>query len=323
MKTESPPRGIVRKAKWYWGVCAFVGLALTILVNGAHAKQVMPDPNTWTAVTVAVIPPVMFAALFEGYFLARRAVSVNVLRMVKVSIVVLGGASFAISYTTIAYFIQRRHGDLPVWTAWVMPGLLDLFIAVSAYVVYVLSKHGTDTVEAAPKVKTSSRLRRIADAATNRFEAALDVPEKPQVNELVEVRGGSVEPSLNLIETSVEPSPNSPVEVAEPFTEPFVESSEEVTAPSPKPSVKSSSKSSPIVLVDESLAPFMDAAQDMVSRRVVARKTMVELAQVIREIEAGKSNNAVKQSLGVSPSTTEAVRAAWAEWRREHRLVAV
>ena len=48
-----------------------------------------------------------------------------------------------------------------------------------------------------------------------------------------------------------------------------------------------------------------------------------ELAAVIREVENGKTNNAVKQSLGVSPSTTEAVRAAWSTWQNRRELVGV
>lgn len=274
-----------RAARVYWSVCALTGLALTVLVNGAHAKQIMPDPNTWTAVAVSVIPPLMFAALFEGFFLARRAVPPTVLRMVKASIFVLGGASFAISYTTIAYFIQRRHDDLPVWTAWVMPGLLDLFVAVSTYVVYVLS-----AVEAR-KSKSAPRWRRLADAVTARAEAALATPASLQAAPLVEARGGSAEPVAD-----------APTEPAKPSAEPATTPAVEVRKPAAKPSVKS--------LVEPELEPFMDTAQRLVDGGVVVRKTAVELARIIAAVEEGKSDNAIKNLGLASASTAAKVRLA-------------
>lgn len=280
-----------RAARVYWSVCALTGLALTVLVNGAQAKRVMPDPNTWTAVVVAVIPPLMFAALFEGFFLARRVVPPTVLRMVKASILVLGGASFAISYTTIAYFIQRRHDDLPVWTAWVMPGLLDLFVAVSAYVVYVLSKHAAQIPQTSTASSTSSRWRRLADAATARAEAALIVPASLQADPLVEVHGGSTEPVAD-----------APVEATTPSVKNSVKYVVEARKSAAKPSVK--------VSVDASLEPFMEAARRMVEQGVVARKSAIELARIIAAIEDGRSDNAIKSAGLASASTASKVRIA-------------
>lgn len=276
-----------RAARVYWSVCALTGLALTVLVNGAHAKQVMPDPNTWTAVVVAVIPPLMFAALFEGFFLARRAVPPTVLRMVKASILVLGGASFAISYTTIAYFIQRRHDDLPTWTTWVMPGLLDLFVAVSAYVVYVLSKHSIQAPQTSTAPSTSSRWRRLADAATARAEAALATPTSLQAEPLMEVRGGSTEPVAD-----------APTEPAKPSAEPVVKTPRTRTKPAAKPSV------------DAALEPYMEAAERMVAESVVVRKSAAELARVIAAIDTGMTDNAIKSAGIASASTAAKVRLA-------------
>lgn len=291
MKGSTPMAVPTRAAKVYWTLCALMGLALTVLVNGAHAKQVMPDPNTWTAVVVAVIPPLMFAALFEGFFLARRVVPPTVLRMVKASILVLGGASFAISYTTIAYFIQRRHDDLPAWTAWVMPGLLDLFVAVSAYVVYVLSKHSIQTPQTSTAPSTSSRWRRLADAATARAEAALATPASSQVQALAEVRGGAVEFVADAPVEAATPS-------AEPATTPAVETPRTRTKPAPKPSI------------EPELEPFMDTAQKLVDEAVVARKTAVELARVVAAIDRGLTDNAIKASGIASASTARKVRLA-------------
>lgn len=285
-KNPVPMTVPTRAARIYWTLCALVGLALTVLVNGAHAKQVMPDPNTWTAVVVAVIPPLMFAALFEGFFLARRVVPPTVLRMVKASIVVLGGASFAISYTTIAYFIQRRHDDLPAWTAWVMPGLLDLFVAVSAYVVYVLSKHSVQAPQTSTTPSTSS-WRRLVDAATARAEAALIIPASLQAEPFVEVRGGTAEPVAD-----------APMEPAKPSTTSAVETPRTRTKPFAKPSV------------DPELEPFMETAQRLADGGVVARKTATELARVIAAIDRGLTDNAIKASGIASASTAAKVRLA-------------
>lgn len=302
-----------RAAKWYWGTCAIVGLALTILVNGAHAKAVMPDPNTWTAVVVAVIPPIMFAALFEGFFLARRTVPVSVLRVVKASVVVLGGASFAISYTTIAYFIQRRHGELPEWTAWVMPGLLDLFVAVSAYVVYVLSKHAA--VEASETAKPS-RWAKIGGNLMTRAE------------QLTEPKT-SVEPSAEGLKTPTE----TPVSgVTEPLTDPSVEALETSTTPSVEPSAeefveplktpaKVSAKPSPRALetveepLSEELLAVMDEAREMEVADLVRGKSAIDYARIVAALDANWSPTRIKNEHGYSHGTTAKVAA----FRAEHR----
>lgn len=293
--TETPTRA----AKWYWGLCAFVGGVLTLTVNVAHGMGIVPASHTVPAGMVAAVPPAMTIALFEGYFIAKRCVPKHVLRMVLTAVVVLGGAAFSISYTSIAMFLNRQPGDLPEWTGWVIPALLDIFVIVSAYVLYVLSKHAETAVE----VPKSSRWRRLADAATNRMEAALTVPVEPQVETFVEARGGFAEPPVDSSTKAAEPATEASMEPPEPFVE-------EPTKPSVKPTVevkKTSTKPS----TNSELEPFMDAAKRMVAKGVVARKSAVELAQVIAAIDNGMTDNAIKSAGIASASTAAKVRVAW------------
>lgn len=311
-EVQRPP---TRAAKVYWGTCAIVGLALTILVNGAHAKAVMPDPNTWTAVVVAVIPPIMFAALFEGFFLARRTVPVKVLRVVKASIVVLGGASFAISYTTIAYFIQRRHGDLPEWTAWVMPGLLDLFVAVSAYVVYVLSKHAAVEVTESAK---SSRWAKIGGNMMTRVEqltepkASVEVSANPSVEPLKTPVSTVTEP---LTDPSVEPLKTPPPPSVEPSAEEFVEALETPAKVSAKPA-PFTEPAAVEPLTEEELAAMNEASR-MKTADLVRGKSVIDYARIIAALDGGWSPTKIKNTHGYSHGTTAKV----SSFRAEHRAL--
>ncbi|WP_074340991.1 hypothetical protein [Mycobacteroides abscessus] len=293
MKESAPMLSVVptRAARVYWTLCAVVGGVLTVLVNVAHGLGMVPAPHTVPAGLVSAVPSLMTIALFEGYFIAKRCAPQRVLRVVMGAVIVLGGAAFSISYTSIAMFLNRQSGDLPKWTGWVMPALLDIFVVVSAYVLYVLSKHSIQTPQTSTAPSTSNRWRRLADAATARAEAALATPTSLQAEPLVEVRAGSTEPVSDAPTEAVAPS-------AEPATTPAVETPRTRTKPAAKPSV------------DASLEPFIDTAQRLVDGGVVARKTAVELARVIRGIEQGMTDNAIKSAGIASASTASKVRLA-------------
>lgn len=274
-----------RIARMYWAMLTVVGIVLTVTINAAHAKGALNAHGTWTSAVVAAAPPLMFAALWEGYFLARRSVPQGVLRLVTAAVLVLGGAAFAVSYVSIAQFINGDVLTLPRWAGWSLPAMFDTFVAVSAYVLHVLLKHGTQSTVG----KVASRWRRLADAATARAEAALATPASSQADRLVEVRGGTREPVME-----------TPTEAVKPATTPAVETPRTRTKPSAKP------------VVEPELEPFMDAAQWLVDEGVVARKTATELARVIRGIEQGMTDNAIKSAGIASASTVSKVRAALA-----------
>lgn len=283
MKGSAPMTVPTRAARVYWSVLTVIGIALTVTINAVHAKGALNAHGTWTSAVVAAAPPLMFAALWEGYFLARRSVPQAVLRLVTAAVLILGGAAFAVSYVSIAQFINGDVLSLPRWAGWTLPAMFDTFVAVSAYVLHVLLKHGTESTVGKTRTAASSRWRRLADAATARAEAALATPTSSQADPLVEVRGGSVEFVMD-----------APVESAKPSATPAVE----VRKPAVKPSV------------DASLEPFMDTAQKLVDEGVVARKTAVELARVIAAIDRGLTDNAIKASGIASASTARKVRLA-------------
>ncbi|MBN7561417.1 hypothetical protein [Mycobacteroides abscessus] len=275
-----------RAARWYWTLCAVVGGVLTVLVNVAHGLGKVPAPHTVPAGLVSAVPPLMTIALFEGYFIAKRCAPQRVLRVVMGAVIVLGGAAFSISYTSIAMFLNRQSGDLPEWTGWVMPALLDIFVMVSAYMLYVLSKHAAQIPQTSTR-PSASRWRRLADAATARAEAALAAPTSLQAEPLVEVRGGSAESAVD-----------APVGSVVSSAEPTVETPRKRVKPAMKPSV------------DAALEPFMETAQKLVDEGVVARKTPVELARVIAAVDAGMTDNAIKSAGIASASTAAKVRMA-------------
>lgn len=282
-----------RAARVYWAMLTIVGIVLTVTINAAHAKGALNAHGTWTSAVVAAAPPLMFAALWEGYFLARRSVPQAVLRLVTAAVLILGGAAFAVSYVSIAQFINGDVLSLPRWAGWTLPAMFDTFVAVSAYVLHVLLKHGTQSTVGKTRTVASSRWRRFADAATARVEAALATPASSQVQALAEVRGGTREP---VADAPVEPAKPS----AEPATTPTVETPRTRTKPFAKP------------VVEPELEPFMDAARRLVDEGVVARKTATELARVIRGIKQGMTDNAIKNSGIASASTVSKVRAALA-----------
>ncbi|SLH96850.1 Uncharacterised protein [Mycobacteroides abscessus subsp. abscessus] len=293
-KEKSTPTTSVtptRIARVYWALLTVVGVALTVSINAAHAKGALNAHGTWTSAAVAAAPPLMFAALWEGYFLARRSVPQAVLRLVTAAVLILGGAAFAVSYVSIAQFINGDVLTLPRWAGWTLPSMFDTFVGVSAYVLHVLLKHEAQSTVGKARTAPPSRWRRLADAATARAEAALATPASLQAAPLVEVRGGTREPVMEIPTEAVSPS-------AEPATTPAVE----VRKPAAKPSVKS--------LVEPELEPFMDTAQRLVDGGVVARKSAVELARVVAAIDRGLSDNAVKSAGIASASTARKVRLA-------------
>lgn len=276
-----------RIARVYWAMLTVVGIVLTVTINAAHAKGALNAHGTWTSAVVAAAPPLMFAALWEGYFLARRSVPQGVLRLVTTAVLVLGSAAFAVSYVSIAQFINGDVLTLPRWAGWTLPAMFDTFVAVSAYVLHVLLKHGAQLDVGKTRAVAFSRWRRLADAATARAEAVLATPASSQVQALAEARGGSAELVME-----------TPTEAVKPATTPAVETPRTRTKPSAKPSV------------DASLEPFMETAQRLVDGGVVARKSAVELARVIRGIEQGMTDNAIKSAGIASASTAAKVRMA-------------
>lgn len=318
------------------GTAAWLVLVVfTIATCWLNALAARMD-NSHVAAHVAIPIIVLMAALF-GESLAVSSLDRGTKWLCVSALVGVFCVVLWISYLGILTVSQDWFHDKPqaaVYCAAAIPDMMML-IAGTAILRFRMRRAKRAAGEAVDVPAAASPTRSaLSQIRGNILQQVVNgTAPKPKVSELAEAA-----------ETFVEPSPNAPVEVPVPSGEPAVETVTEVMPPSvepspepfveviapspktsPKPPVKASvkvSKPSPKPSVDAELMPFMDAANDMVERSVVARKTAAELAQVIAAVEQGKTPNAIKSELGISPGTTAKVSAAWTEWRREHRLVA-
>lgn len=295
---------------WFAWTVLIAFTALSSYMNGAYA--VMTHSRVWFH---AGIPAVV---LVLGVFLELTFLS-SAHRAAKRIVVTGLGASFLVvliaSYLAVLHVTVVWNPHAPAWVNAALAALPDVVMVLAATVVLSL-RMKRQAAAAAVKPATESRWRRLADAATNRVEAALAVPETPQVERVVEARGGSTEVS---VEPSVKPVDEVVAVSAEPSTKP------EPSPVKPEPSPVKPATLPAVEVVDPELEPYMEAAQRMVDEKVVTRKTDVELAEIIAAIERRMSPNAIKTELGYSPSTTAKVSAAWRQWQeeREPALTAV
>lgn len=307
--TNSPPKAD-NLARWVSWLVLVAFTALSCYLNAEYARAHGDAVNYHVALPLLALTAGLYA---EIIYLSQ------VRRTVRWVTGVLVSAGFTVvmiaSYISIRGVVYVQYATFPGWLNDAIAAFPDGFMIIAAT---VLLAHRWTRVKgmatAAAKPRTPSAAKQIMGNYTQRWVERSE-GKKTQAEPLVEVR-----------ETFTAPSPNTAAEVAEPPAEPFVETAVEVIAPSLKPSPRASvkaTKSFPKSSVDESILPFMDAAAFMVNTSVVARKTATELAQVIAAVEQGKTPNAIKSELGISPGTTAKVTAAWTEWQGTQRLVAV
>lgn len=268
--------------------------------------------NVWLHGLVPLI--VLAAALFVEMVALSTAG-----RWTKVSVIALTGFVFAtvlgLSYVGVLRVLEAEYRPAEgsaeqylVYGGAAVPDALMIAASLALVGLRVGAVRRGDVVEDTD-TKVPSRWKRIADAATDRVEAKLAVPETPQLERVVEARGGSAEVSVEAGGASAKSSVEPAVEVSPPSVEPAAKMSVEPVQPAMKPE----------------LEPFMEAASWMVETSVVARKTAEEIAEVIAAVEGGMTDNAVKAAGIASASTATKVRAAWRQWQaeREPTLTAV
>ena len=344
---------MTKAAKVYWSVSFIIGTLLTILVNGAHAKGWGATPGSWTAVVTAIVPPCLFAALVEGYFIVRRAVPKGVQRLVKWTAGGLALAAFAVSYEASRLFVKDAPGAFPDWVTWVLPGMVDTFVAVSGYVLYVVNEHGsviaeepvssgstwlsrrlgeTDEVRAAKtKLKLAKLEAQTAAVGTVHEHPSLQVGAFSLVGEHVEAKVPEAvvntetpvhEPFVTADIEVPEAGEAAPEVVPEPSREEFVK-----RAAAPKKSVRERpAKRQPEVRED--LMPYLETARSMLEEKVITRKSEVELAEILKLIDAGNSSYEIRKALGGSTATyDDKLIPAWQDWQSRvatsDRLVSV
>lgn len=318
---QNPDKGYV-----FWQFMLIAAITASCVFNAAHAALMKMDAGAdavhiAVAVIGAVIPPLFFFAIVEGVLLIwHRSLSRSGTMLLSLFVVAAGFAAGSRSFFGLVEF-SARFDVLPTeheaWLVFMLPLVTDAFAMGATIALFNLKDAGERKRRVKKRRHEEESIARVGLVPRLRIMVmggAADVPSLPasqQVDALVEVH-----------ETFVEPSPPLATEVFEPSAEPTVETFVEVPAPSPKPSVKAR-KPSVEPSPNPELIPFMDAAASMVDTSVVARKTATELAQVIAAVEQGKTPNAIKSELGISPGTTAKVSAAWSEWQGTQRLVAV
>lgn len=303
----------------FWWTVLLVSVTVSSYGNVLHAELVADTAYMSRAKWLLGALAWTLFVMVEGISVADRGGSRGKARTVALCILApLMGIVLVASYVGLYHLVVAFHVfPVEVGYGWFNLGLLNYLLAVVPDLMMVVStfyvmSFRTDIHEEPAAARSESRWKRLADAATNRAEAAMAVPATPQAATLGEARG-----------VSVEPFTKSPAPSTELFMEPVEEPVVEVPVPSPKPSVKAPVKVSK-PSISPALIPFMDAAQMMVEEGIVTRKSATELAAIIAAVDKGSTPNRIKSELGISPATTAKVSAAWTDWQASHReLVAV
>lgn len=294
-------------------------IAFTALLAYINARYAMyTDTEVWLHAGIPMVVLVT-VTLAELTFLSSAHGWARVVALVgflSTFVIVLGA-----SYMAVLSMMTK------VWNAgqpWAMNAFLSAVpdtVMVVCSVTLISLRHSAHTRPAVEKAPSQSRWRRLADAATARAEAALAVPETPQVDATEVPHGGSTEAIEEVLEPSTETFVEDFAEVPSTTTE---DSAKPATEPPPvatKVSAKPSAKAVPV-----ELEPFMEAAEAMEEGGLVRGKTAEEFAKIISAVEEKWSPNRIKTELGYSTSTTEKVRAAWQQHRadrHERQLSAV
>lgn len=285
-------------AKVYWTLAFVVGTGLTIAVNGAHAKGAMAAPGTWTAVFVAMCPPFVFAVLTEGYFLVRRSVPERVQKIVKWSVGGLALSAFAVSYETSRLFVISEEGPLPSWTGWVIPGMVDILVAVSGYVLYVLNAHG-DVNEGDVHIGSSVSEPAVQQKPSVRITSPAPVSKPSVVSAKIPPTSSTLQP----------PKPPLDTPRSAPTTTPIVPTKEVV-----KPTT-TATKSVDKAAITTDLEPYMVASSWILENKMMSRKSEAEVALILKYIDSGMNSNDIRKELGGAPATYDKVRGAWMRWK--------
>lgn len=261
-------------------------LAFTALSSYLNARAAKFDPAAtidWVAFHASFPPVMLVAAMF-----AEMVALSNTHRPAKAFGVTVMTSIFAVtlvaSYVAIFQVTRAWNPHAPEWVNAGLAAVPDLVMVMAGVTVLSLRmrRHGLASAESrTPKV---SRLRRLADAATARAEAALTVPESPL-------------PSASVVAVGT---------LADPLADPSAESPKPVGGPSVK-AVTDPQRPSAKASVDPTLEPFMDSANRLAEARLVRGKTATDYAQILRAVSEGWSKTRIKSQYGYSHDTTQAV----------------
>ncbi|ORV07549.1 hypothetical protein AWC04_03815 [Mycolicibacterium fallax] len=307
--------------KWFAWAVLLAFTALSAYMNAAYAA--LSGSVVWFHAGIPGVVLVLGVFLELTYLSsAHRAAK----RIVITGLAACFGTVLVASYLAVLSVTTAWNGAAPAWVNAALAGIPDVVMVLAATMILSLRLRTHATAAKAPKKATESRFKRLADAATARAESALAVPPSPQVTAVTDVRGRSTEvltqPHGASVEATAEVSTDDPAGVRGASTSTVADApveSTKATASTPRTPRRTTAKPS----VDPELVPFMEQAERMVADGIVARKTPQEIAAVIRAIDEGATDNAIKKAGIASAGTAQKVRAELEYQRAAAPLAAV
>lgn len=278
--------------------------ALSCYLNQVYAVAESEDVAYHVALPILALGAGIFA---EVIFLSNVHRTVRWLTGTLVSV---GFAAVMLaSYLAVLGVAEAKYPTFPTLLIYVLAAFPDGFMVIAATVILALRVRRTKLRGAVTKTSTKPArggfARRLAEAATARAEVFLTPPPprstepaNPKVEPVEEARGG------------LEPAPVEPtVETPTSSVEPTVEAENHSTKPSAKPQVGSPREGS-VEEISPAVEVHLEEARRLLGSGAVTRKTPVEVARIIAEIERGETTNAIKgMGLG-SASTIDKIRKA-------------
>lgn len=260
--------------------------ALSSYLNARHA-QLAGGATTEQIIFHAAVPTVLLVAAVFAELVALSSVH-RAAKLITVTVLVgIFTVTLIASYIAILAVVTVWNPHAPAWVNAALAAVPDAAMVMAGTTVLSLRMKRHGLTPATPRTRAQGRWRRLADAAASRAEAALAVPEKPQVN------------------AAADPAAEPVAEAAETPAEPVAEPAAEVRRPSPKQSAEPPA--------DPTLQPFMEAGQRLAEARLVRGKTAVDYAEILKAVDQGWSPTKIKRELGFSHETTQKVREAAGE----------
>lgn len=266
-------------------------LVFTGLSSYLNARAAAFDPaatTEWLAFHAAV-PPVMLVAALVAEMAALSSMHRPVKAAVVTVMVAVFGITLSASYVAVLTVTRTWNPHAPAWVNAALAAVPDLIMVMGGVSVLSLRmrRHGLASADSrTPSQK--SRLRRLADAATARAEAALTVPV-PVAAEALEVADRTLTDPLT--------------ECPEAASGASAELSADSRSGGGGPSTRRSTEPS----VDPALEPFMASAIRLEEAKLIRGKTATDYARILRANGDGWSPTRIKSELRYSHDTTRTV----------------
>lgn len=282
---------------------ATLALAVSISVSGNVGYALLtatPAHAVGAALAAAVAPTMLF--LITHNLAAERGSAAGDWRH-RASLAgawAITAMAFAASYIEL-HALMILLGRSPA-SAVLTPLIVDIAIAVAS-----LRVLATDAPPQHARIRRPSHLRRLADAVTARAEAAMAIPQNPQVGTVAEVHGAE---SGTVAKPVTESVADATGEAGGASAEGTAEVHEAVRGRSAKTSGKPrgvSAKGSVKHVADPALEPFMEQAQRLAEAGTVRGKAATDYARILWAVGEGWSPTRIKNELRYSQETTRKV----------------